>query len=103
MQEDQNFLDSLQGDAQVKSYLEQQKFGRIDNSGAQSLNWDLRIGKQSPIRYHGAKFGSLKIRDETKLLKADMESFPGIWHKYVKSTMELLKSPSPFKRFGIAE
>ena len=74
------------------------KFGRIDNSGAQSLNWDLRIGKQSPIRYHGAKFGSLKIRDETKLLKADMESFPGIWHKYVKSTMELLKSPSPFKK-----
>ena len=56
------------------------KFGRIDNSRAQSLNWDLWIGKQSPIRYRGAKFRSLKIRDETKLLKADMESFPGIWH-----------------------
>ena len=55
-------------------------FGRIDNSRAQSLNWDLWIGKQSPIRYRGSKFGSLKIRDETKLLKADMESFPGIWH-----------------------
>ena len=74
------------------------KFGRIDNGRAQSLNWDLRIGKQSPIRYHGTKFGSLEIRDETKLLKADMESFPGIWHKPVKSTMELLKSPLPFKK-----
>ena len=27
------------------------KFGRIDNSRARSLHWDLRIGKQSPIRY----------------------------------------------------
>ena len=56
------------------------KLGKIDNNRAQSLNWDLWIGKQSPIRYRGAKFGSLKIRDQTKLLKADMESFPGIWH-----------------------
>ena len=47
------------------------KFGRIDNSRAQSLNWDLWIGKQSPIRYRGAKFGSLKIRDETQLLGAN--------------------------------
>ena len=56
------------------------KFGRIHNSRAQSLERDLWIGKQPPIRCRGAKFGSLKIRDETKLLKADMESFPGIWH-----------------------
>ena len=56
------------------------KFGRIDYSRAQSHNWDLWIGKQSSIRYRVAKFGSLKILDETKLLKADMESFPGFWH-----------------------
>ena len=37
------------------------------------------MGKQSPIRCRGTKFGSLKIRDETKPFKADMESFPGIW------------------------
>ena len=55
------------------------KFGRIDDSRAQSLNWDLWIEKQSPISYRGEKFGSLKVRDET-ILKADMESFPGIWH-----------------------
>ena len=36
--------------------------------------------------------GSLKIRDEAKLLQADMESFPGIWHESVKLTMELWKS-----------
>ena len=54
------------------------KFGRIDNSRGQSLNWDLWIVKQSPMRYR--EFGSVKIRDGTKLLKADMESFPGIWH-----------------------
>ena len=47
------------------------KFRRIGNSRAQSLNWDLWIGKQSPIRYRGTKFGSWKIRDETKLLGAD--------------------------------
>ena len=29
------------------------KFGKIDNRRAQSLNWDLWIGKQSPIRYRG--------------------------------------------------
>ena len=56
------------------------KLGRIDNSRAQSQNWDLWIGKPSPIRYKWDKFGSLGIRDETKLLKVDMESFPGIWH-----------------------
>ena len=44
------------------------KFGRIDNSRAQSFNWDLWIKKHSPIRCHGARFGSWKIRDETKLL-----------------------------------
>ena len=65
------------------------KFGRIDNSRAQSLEWDLWIGKQSSIRYRGTKFGSFKIRDETKLLGADMESFPGIWHQCVKLTVEL--------------
>ena len=54
-------------------------FGKTDNSRAQSLNWDLWIGNQSPIRYRGSKFGSLKIRDET-LLEVDMELFPGIWH-----------------------
>ena len=75
------------------------KFGRIDNSRAQSLNWDLWFGKQSPIRYRGTKFGSWKIRDETKLLGADKEAkshlhwqFLGVWHKSVKLTMELLKS-----------
>ena len=47
------------------------KFGRIDNSRAQSLNWDLWIWKQSPIRYRVAKCGSSEIRDETKLLGAD--------------------------------
>ena len=40
----------------------------------------------------GPKCGSSKIRDETKLLKANMESFRGIWHLSVKLTMELLKS-----------
>ena len=43
------------------------KFGRTDSSRAQSLNWDLWMRKQSPIRYRASKFGSLKIRDETKL------------------------------------
>ena len=38
------------------------------------------MGKQSPRRYRGANFGSLKFRDEIKLLKADMEFFPEIWH-----------------------
>ena len=47
------------------------KFGRIENSRAQSLNWDLWIGKHSPIRHRVAKFGSWKIRDETKLLGAN--------------------------------
>ena len=56
------------------------KFGRIHNNRAQSLNWDLWIGKRSPIRYRVTKFGSWKNRDETKLLKAYMESFLGIWH-----------------------
>ena len=50
------------------------KFGRIDNSRAQSLNWDLWFGKQSQIRYRGAFYGSWKIRDETKLLGADKEA-----------------------------
>ena len=36
------------------------KFGRIDNNRAQSPNWDLWIGKQSPIRYHVEKFWQLK-------------------------------------------
>ena len=36
------------------------KFGRVDDSRAHSLNWDLWIWKQSPIRYRGANFGSLK-------------------------------------------
>ena len=40
-------------DAQVKPYLEQQNLGKIENRRAQSLNWDLWIGKQSPIRYRG--------------------------------------------------
>ena len=44
------------------------KFGRIDNSRAQSFTWDLWIKKHSPIRCHGARFGSWKIRDDTKLL-----------------------------------
>ena len=35
-------------------------FGRIDNNRAQSLNWDLWIGKQSPIRYRGTKIWQLK-------------------------------------------
>ena len=56
------------------------KCGRIDNCRVQSLNWDLWIGKQSPMRCRGEKFGSVKIRDETKFLKTDMESFPGICH-----------------------
>ena len=47
------------------------KLERIDNSRAQSLHWDLWIGKQSPIRYRGTQFGSWRIRDETKLLGAD--------------------------------
>ena len=58
------------------------------------------------MRYRGTKLGSLKIRDGTKLLKADMESCPGILHKSVKLTMELLENKStPYrsKRFGIAE
>ena len=66
------------------------KFGRIDNSWAQSLNWDLWIGKQSPIRYLGAdNFGSQKIR-----LQWNKSSWsqPRIRHKSVKLTMELLNS-----------
>ena len=75
------------------------KCARIGNNRAQSLHWDLWIGKQSPIRYNGAKFGSWKIRDETKLFGADLEAQShlhwqclGVWHKYVKLTMELLRS-----------
>ena len=60
------------------------------------------------MRYRGTQLGSLQIRDETKLLMADMESCPGIWHKSVKLTMELLKKKkksTPYRsiRFGIAE
>ena len=54
-----------------EAVLRAAKFGRIDNSRAQILNWDLWIGKQSPIRNRGTKFGSLKIRHGTKLLGAD--------------------------------
>ena len=67
-------------DAQVKPHLEQQNFGESITAEHKVYDWDLWIGKQSPLRFCGAKFGSVKIRDETKLLKADMESFPGIWH-----------------------
>ena len=73
------------------------KFGRIDNSRAQSLNWDLWIGKQSPIRYRGANFGSLKIRDETKLLGANLEFGINLWSwpwNYWKENVDTL----PFKK-----
>ena len=91
MQEGQNFLCKRRtGEAIPRAA----KFVRNNNSWAQSLNWEMWIGNQSPIRYRGTKFGSLKIRDEAKLLKADMESFLGIWHSSVKLTMEILKSLS---------
>ena len=80
MQEGQNYLDSMQETHRWSHTSSSKIWGRIDNSRAQSLNWDFWLGKQSPKRYRGANFGSLKIRDGTKLLKADMESFPGIWH-----------------------
>ena len=47
------------------------KFGRIDNSRAQSLNWDFVNWEQSPYAIVGQKFGSWKIRFETKLLGTD--------------------------------
>ena len=59
MQEVQNNLDCAR-DAHVKPYLEQQNLGRICNSRAQSLNWDLWIGKRSPIRYRRSKIWQVK-------------------------------------------
>ena len=74
------------------------KFGRIDNSRAQSLNWDLWIGKQSPIRYRGAKFGSLNDPwwnttswSQLGSQKSFTLTIPRIRQKSVKLTMELLK------------
>ena len=79
MQEGQNYLDSMQ-EAHRWSRTSSSKIW--ENWKQQSTKSKLRlwIGKPSPIRYRGAKFGGIKIRDETKLLKADMESFLGIWH-----------------------
>ena len=68
------------------------KFGRIDN--IKPVLIDTCESENNHRCAIVGQFGSLKIRDETKLLKADMESFPGIWHKSVKLTMELLKKKS---------
>ena len=101
MQEGQKYLDSMQETHRWEAILRAAKFGRIDNSRAQSTSWDLWIGKQSPTRYRGTKFGSLKIRDETKLLKADMESFLkfgiNLW-RWTWNYWKLYVDTSPFKK-----
>ena len=63
-------------DAQVKPYLAHQNLGELITAEHKVLIETCGSGHKSPIRYRGAKFGSLKIRDETKLLGADMESIP---------------------------
>ena len=46
-----------------------------NTSRAQSLNWVLWIGTQSSTRNRGPKFGSIKIRDETKHLAPTWNHF----------------------------
>ena len=75
----------------MKPYLEQQNLGELITAEHKVLIDTCESGNNHRNATVEQKFGSLKIRDETKLLKADMESFPGNWHKSVKLTMELLK------------
>ena len=90
-------------DAQVKRCLEQQNLGELITVEHKVLIETCESGHNHPIRYRGAKFGSLKIRDETKLFKADMESFPWnlalIW-SWPWKEWKFLVDTSPFKQFS---
>ena len=78
----------------MKPYLEQQNLGELITAEHNVLIETCESGNNHRNAFGWAKFGSLKIRNETKLLKADMESFLGIWHSSVKLTMELLRNLS---------
>ena len=82
------------------------KFGRIDNNNAHSLNWDMWIGKQSPIRHRGATFGSMKIHDETKNSRATWNHFMDFGKKMWSEPWNYYRissTPHRSKRFGLAE
>ena len=99
MQEGQNFLDSMQETHRWSHTSSSKSWENWSKNKARSLNWDLWIGKQSPMRCRGTKFGSWKIRDETKTSwsrlgsqKSSTLTIPGIWRYSAKFTMELLKT-----------
>ena len=95
MQEGQNFLDTMQETHRWSHTSSSKSWENWSKNKARSLNWDLWIGKQSPMRCRGTKFGSWKIRDETKTSwsrlgsqKSSTLTILGIWRYSAKFTME---------------
>ena len=62
----------------MKPYLEQQNLGELITEEHKVLIQTCESGNNH--RYAIVVQICLKILDETQLLKADIESFPGIWH-----------------------